>query len=141
MPRNQKNSNYLNQSYEARKRGIDWQFTYTTWCEFWGDDYQCRGKGKNKLQMCRYNDTGPYSPDNCYKATHSDNIKDFYISGIKREQWYENMMKTAITRRKPVMTPAGEFESLRAAALHYNLTPEGIGYRCKTATFPDWYYP
>lgn len=136
--KNQVNVNYLNQSYEAAKRGIEWQFTYESWVAWWGDDYKYRGKGKGKLQMCRYNDTGPYSPSNCYKATHEQNLKDFYKQGIKREQWYTNMMKTAVKRRKAVVTPDGEFKSLREAAKHYKMTPEGVGYRIKTPKWDEW---
>ena len=136
--RNQVNVNYLNQSYEAVKRGIAWEFTYETWVAWWGNDYKYRGKGKGKLQMCRFNDTGPYSPTNCYKATHEQNLKDFYKQGVKREQWYNNMMKTAVKRRKAVVTPDGNFESLKAAATHYNVTPEAINYRIKNKQGYDY---
>ena len=140
MAKNQVNVNYLNQSYEAKKRGIDWQFTYESWVSWWGSDYKYRGKGKGKLQMCRYNDTGPYHPDNCYKATQEQNLKDFYAKGEKRDQWYNNMMKTAESRRKPVVIEGTEFESITAAAKHYNMTNEGVGYRVKSKSprFTEW---
>ena len=140
MPRNQINVNYLNQSYEARKRGVDWQYTYDTWVAWWGDDYKFRGKGKGKLQMCRYNDTGPYHPDNCYKATHEQNLKDFYAKGVKREQWYNGMMKTAAKRRKPCIVEGVEFESRNALARHYNISPERAAYRLSATShqFRHW---
>jgi hypothetical protein len=138
LPRNQVNVNFLNQKYEAIKRGIDWQFSYDTWVEWWGDDYQHRGKGKGKLQMCRYNDTGPYSPTNTYKATQEQNLKDFYTKGVKRKQWYNNMMKTAITRRKPVEIDNEIFESVRSAAGVLGITPEAVSWRVNSKNFPEY---
>jgi hypothetical protein len=67
---------YRQQKENARKRGIAWEFTLGTWLLWWGLDYLKRGVNKGQLMMCRYKDTGDYSPTNCYKGTPADNNQD-----------------------------------------------------------------
>jgi hypothetical protein len=68
---------YLDQKYQARVRGIDWQFdSYEEWIQWWGDDITKRGKRKGNLVMARYGDVGPYHPDNVFKCTTGQNISD-----------------------------------------------------------------
>lgn len=67
---------YNSQKCAAGKRGIDWQFTYETWLAWWGDDIVNRGRCLGQLCMARYNDTGPYHPDNVKKITHADNVRE-----------------------------------------------------------------
>ena len=66
---------YKLQQRNAAKRNIDWQFTYNEWITWWGDDILNRGCRKGQLVMARYNDEGPYHPDNVRKASCSENIK------------------------------------------------------------------
>lgn len=66
---------YNQQRRAARSRGIEWQFTFKTWAEWWGDDIEQRGVGQCKLQMQRLADTGPYAPDNVRKGFPRDNAK------------------------------------------------------------------
>ena len=68
---------YHDQKAAAKKRGIEWQFTYTVWLEWWGDDFASRGKGRGKLCMARKNDTGPYHPDNVFKCLYEENTRIF----------------------------------------------------------------
>ena len=65
---------YQMQRARAHARAIDWQFTYDTWIEWWGDDIVNRGRSKGKLVMARTGDHGPYSISNCKKITHSENV-------------------------------------------------------------------
>ena len=64
---------YQSQRATARKRNIEWCFTYDEWVEWWGEDIDRRGPYANDLCMGRYGDTGPYHPDNCYKTTRREN--------------------------------------------------------------------
>ena len=64
---------YEQQKYNAKQRGIEWQFTYGTWLEWWGDDLSRRGRGVDNLQMQRVADAGPYHPDNVRKGTPQQN--------------------------------------------------------------------
>ncbi len=65
---------YSNQKAHAKSRGIEFLFTFEEWLDWWGDDFEQRGK--DGLMMCRYNDEGAYEPSNVYKGTALDNSKD-----------------------------------------------------------------
>ena len=75
MKRDDINRQYTNQKANAKKRGIDWKFTYESWLEFWGDDIERRGVGHDKLCMQRFGDSGPYHPDNVKKGYPRGNAK------------------------------------------------------------------
>jgi hypothetical protein len=67
---------YNTQKAGAINRGIDWQFTYETWLEWWGEDIVNRGHKSGQLVMARHKDTGPYHPDNVRKATCNENSSE-----------------------------------------------------------------
>lgn len=64
---------YWKHKTNAKRRRIEWQFTYESWMAFWGADIDRRGGKPYNLCMGRKGDEGPYSPDNCYKTTMLDN--------------------------------------------------------------------
>jgi hypothetical protein len=72
-------SKYMLQFYaqksNAKKRGIEWQFTFEEWIAFWGDDINKRGTGHDRLCMQRFHDKGPYHPLNVKKGYARDNRK------------------------------------------------------------------
>lgn len=72
--------------HNAKTRGIDWNFTYDTWIEWWGEDVVNRGHSKGKLVMARNGDTGPYSPENCQKLTHGQNASDGRTGYVMSEE-------------------------------------------------------
>ena len=119
---------YLEQKKQAEKRNIDWMFTYETWLEKWGQDIQNRGKEKNKLVMARYKDLGPYSPDNTYICTHSQNAKDAFTN--KRFKTPHRTTEICIDGKWTT------FKSISAAARHFNVNPGTIlnSYR-QTGTY------
>jgi hypothetical protein len=57
---------YTRQRANARRRGLEWRFTFETWWEVWeaSGKWQQRGMGKDKYCMSRRGDKGPYSPEN-----------------------------------------------------------------------------
>lgn len=67
---------YNVQKLTAKKRGIEWNFTYESWMDWWGDDIVHRGKQKGQLCMARYNDVGPYDPNNVRKETTEGNASE-----------------------------------------------------------------
>lgn len=75
------NDKYHKQQNHAKKRGIDWQFTFNTWLDWWGDDIEKRGRKAGQLVMARYNDEGPYHPDNCRKLTTEENTLEARQNG------------------------------------------------------------
>ena len=61
LSRNHKlNTAYNTHKNNARVRGISFEFGKQEWYEWWGDDILNRGSGGDQLQMCRFNDEGPY---------------------------------------------------------------------------------
>jgi len=98
------NTHYHNAKHCAKQRGIEWQFTYDTWIEWWGEDIVNRGPYKGQLVMARYNDTGPYHPDNVRKITCSENTKEAHthmvFSQETREKIRQRMMGNTL-RRSP----------------------------------------
>ena len=82
--KNKKRSAYLDQKNNASSRGVEWQFDFDTWVEWWGDDFDGRGSRWDWLVMARYNDIGPYSPENCYKATGAQNGQDQHKFKVAR---------------------------------------------------------
>jgi ribosomal protein L37E len=86
----------------AESRGIDFYLTFDEWYNWWLsnglDRNLSQGKrNKNTLCMCRYGDTGPYSLDNIYCATASQNSKD---------------MTNRYSIKRKIKTPQGIFDSL-----------------------------
>ena len=73
---------YNSQKNSAKRRGIDWQFTFESWLNWWGDDIINRGKYKGQLVMARYGDQGPYHPNNVYKATTKENQNDSHLGKL-----------------------------------------------------------
>lgn len=79
---------YENQRRMAKHRGIEWLFTYKTWCEWWlaTGKLHLRGNTKEKpYMMCRIGDKGPYSSDNVYCGTVSNNNQDGWDNHPDRE--------------------------------------------------------
>lgn len=90
---------YHEQKNGAQKRGIDWQFTYDEWINWWGDDINKRGRYKGQLVMARYGDTGPYHPNNVRKATKEENSIEAHL-GKPRPDMIGNNFATVLKGRK-----------------------------------------
>lgn len=66
-------SAFKTQKAGAARRGIGWELTFEQWLDFWGDDIDRRGSGRNSLQMQRPCDTGPYAVGNIRKGVPKQN--------------------------------------------------------------------
>lgn len=64
---------YWGQRHTSKQRGVEFNLTFEEFVEFWGDDFERRGRGKKDLCMCRYGDTGAYEVGNIYKDTNAGN--------------------------------------------------------------------
>lgn len=64
---------YWGQRHTCKQRAIPFRMTFEEWVEWWGDDFERRGAGRNQLCMCRYADRGAYELGNIYKATNAEN--------------------------------------------------------------------
>lgn len=78
------NRKYLTHLRNATARGIPWEFTFQTWMDWWGDDFDKRGSRRGQLVMARRWDTGPYSPNNCIKTTCSANVSSAHRGKIRQ---------------------------------------------------------
>lgn len=110
----------------ARKRGIDWQFTIETWLNWWGDDWHLRGQGAGRLSCVRKDLDGPFSPDNCDKREHREyTSKIDHTRRVEHSVGMRKAQKRGLPRHqyhcKPVMTPAGRFDTTIAACRHYGV--------------------
>lgn len=67
------------QRNSARHRGIEWNLTLWQWWSIWQQSghWANRGRG-NGYCMCRKGDQGPYSVDNVYIATNTENVQDYW---------------------------------------------------------------
>lgn len=57
----------------AKRRMIVFQFTFEEWTDWWGDDFELRGRKGDDLCMGRFGDEGPYRIGNIYKCTQGEN--------------------------------------------------------------------
>ena len=69
---------YTQQRCAARKRNIEWLFTFESWWKMWDDSGKWleRGRKLNQYCMARKGDIGPYSPDNVDIVVISTNTSD-----------------------------------------------------------------
>jgi len=79
------------------------------------------GIGKGKYQLCRYQDKGVYTVDNCEFKTHHQN----------------NSEKSRPLSK--VMAGGIFFESIVAAGKHFNMAPQSVVTRLNSKNFNDWY--
>lgn len=52
------------QLHDAKKRGIDFNLTFSQWWGLWREKYHLRGTRKGEYVMCRTLDEGPYQIGN-----------------------------------------------------------------------------
>jgi hypothetical protein len=69
---------YQRQRAAAKHRGIAWLFTFDSWCKVWvtSGHWAHRGIGRDRFQMARNGDSGPYVVDNVRIITHSQNARE-----------------------------------------------------------------
>lgn len=67
---------YHRQRLNAKSRNIEWLFTFETWMGWWNSTGKIDQRGVHSYEycMCRFDDIGPYSPDNVYCSTNAENI-------------------------------------------------------------------
>ena len=86
------------QKQNARRRGIEFNFTYDTWIEWWGEDIVNRGKGRDKLVMARNNDCGPYAVDNVKKLTNKINVSEGNTKKVYTAEYRQKLSEASKKR-------------------------------------------
>ena len=117
---------YNHHKSHAKQRGIEFYFTFDDWITWWLSTgyYLERGVGKNKYVMSRIGDSGPYRLDNVFCQTHSANCVE-----RNRLTKPETRAKLSSIKKKAVLTPDGEFESITDAAEFYGITQQSMSER------------
>jgi hypothetical protein len=94
---------YTAQKANAKRRGIDFLFTFEEWEQWWVDTgkWERRGKGTGKYCMQRYNDIGPYSPSNVYCGEFCENVSLGNKGKILSQETKGRMSKAGKGKSKP----------------------------------------
>jgi len=147
---------YKTQRTNARARGIEFDFTFEKWLEVWGKSGHLheRGLRGNGYVMARFNDEGPYSPDNVEIIRASENLSQHQVTE-KRRQTVKDKIAQGWTRtgdyahlrdrenhpkRRAVIDPYGvEYPSAAVAADILGLTRAAIATRCRRG-WGGWHY-
>ena len=77
---------WWDQRQSARRRGIEFDFSFESWLQFWLDSghwYQRGIKSADSYVMSRFNDTGPYRLDNVVIKSNRDNVLEGNIGQSK----------------------------------------------------------
>lgn len=77
---------YNHQKRNAKLRGVSWEFTFEQWWNVWQKSGKWEERGRCKYVMSRYGDTGSYGANNVEIITHSQNVKDGFISSPVAER-------------------------------------------------------
>jgi len=122
----------------AKRRGIEFQFSFSMWLDWWLEDnrWTKRGLRGNGLVMARNGDVGPYHPDNVRCITTTENIREIDRKAqgsalkatwkAKKDLGFKSHLSTrgiGHPRSKAVLTPKGSFENASLAAEAHGLSP------------------
>lgn len=68
---------YRHQKKNAKRRGIEFYFTFEKWKEVWLESgkWELRGRNKGQYVMCRIGDLGAYEEANTFIATNAENTR------------------------------------------------------------------
>jgi transposase len=69
---------YITQRGNARRREVEWLFTFASWWKVWEESGKWDERGRNGLDyvMARCGDVGPYAAGNVYICTNAENASD-----------------------------------------------------------------
>ena len=116
MDRSTARLRYSAQKNGARRRGIEWKFTFEQWLEWWGEDLDHRGCARDKLQMQRKLDRGAYEPGNCVKGYPKDNSRTYSNVKLARDSQRRAIEYQAALNSAPVV-PSFDYETEDEAEL------------------------
>ena len=137
----------------SRRRNIPFLMTFTEWWTWWQEDdrWSRRGMGADAFVMSRYGDLGPYSLENVFCTTHTDNIINMGDASKQardkkiQDSWDNGRVCHLSGKRenhpkaKAVMTPQGLFGNATLAAEAFGLTRQAAATRVRTG-YPGWHY-
>lgn len=131
---------YHCQRQNAAARGIGWELNLWQWWTIWQESghWNERGRGRG-YNMCRKLDQGPYSVENVYIATASDNIKEYWCCVKDGVRTRVNSNGHSLPRTPQEIAEARDRAKavMRAASLRYQKTPKGqLRYKLRRQGLP-----
>lgn len=84
---------YTRSKADAKRRGIEFLFTFDEWKSWWLETgrWELRGKKAGCYQMCRKNDVGPYAVWNVYCDTVEANSRLPHAGTKRPPEWVEKI--------------------------------------------------
>jgi hypothetical protein len=69
---------YMHRWHAKNERNIEFLLTFEEWYDIWqkSGHWENRGRKKGQYVMSRYNDIGPYSKDNVFIQTCTENLNE-----------------------------------------------------------------
>lgn len=100
---------FVTQRKNAKHRGIEWNFTYKQWIDWWAEtgNIDNRGRGKELFCMSRLNDTGPYSPENVVCKTICENSREAFTRKPTKPIWQRGVFNILKGTNKPYLAKFG----------------------------------
>lgn len=115
---------FQQQKKSAKRRGIEWQLTFREWLEWWGDDLELRGTGRDNLQMLRFMDQGPYALWNIKKGKPADNAKT--AGNMQRNRTQERLKAEREARLDAAMWANSKEPTDKVTAEEWELRKRGV---------------
>lgn len=136
--------------YDRNGCKVLFKLSFDEWDAIWqaSGRWQDRGRTRGCYCMSRYNDLGHYELGNVFIQPIGDNTRESnarytHSEEVRRKISANRKLQHVATgpnhwNAKAIMTPDGEFETIRLAAKHYGCTAENLGYRIKKKK-EGWY--
>jgi len=137
---------FIEQKSNAKRRKIEWRMTLNEWVAIWWESGHLfnRGKRGDEYQLCRFGDTGPYSADNCYVDTASNNVSAAHKGKPKSEKHAEFLrrMLNRVSPRKRVYVNTNYYPSITDAAKAHGIPYSTMAARInsKSPVFDSYVY-
>jgi hypothetical protein len=148
---------YTRSKSDAKRRGIEFEFTFDEWKTWWLDTgkWELRGRKAGCFQMCRTNDVGPYSLANVYCDTIEANSSLPHAGTTRPAEWAEKIgdslrgkpktkehskaLALAVLGKK-YSTPAGVFQTSAECEHATGVKRATVMWRCKNNYQGNWSY-
>lgn len=148
---------YTRSKADAKRRGIEFLFTFEEWKQWWVDTgkWELRGRNSGCYQMCRNNDIGPYAIGNVYCDTIESNSKLPHVGARHRPEWAQKIGNSLRGKPKSAehakaiavshlgkryKTPAGIFDTSGECETATGVKRATVMWRCKNNFKGQWAY-
>ena len=148
---------YTRSKADAKRRGIEFLFTFEEWKSWWVETgkWELRGKRSGCYQMCRKNDVGPYATWNVYCDTVEANSALPHKGATRCADWSRKIgdslrgkAKSASHSKalaasmlgKKYSTPAGVFQTSAECEEATGVKRATVMWRCKNNYQGNWSY-